>query len=329
MRIAGDPSCNGRAIGPLDRYLSVDLATQKAPGFEKDDLRRFRLRFPSEQKQADVTVALATGQWEVADSWRLGPTWTPYNGLLGSCDRIILRCPEQKDADVVAEVTQVITDRATRLVLFDKDGQRHVSEGEIGGEGVGLVRHIYRYENLEYSQVDRIEFQARPYDYWITFRNVSLAAGYRTQVEVSIKKPGSLLPGSQLPSFDGIEIDLPEETDSRPLLFCFFDLQQRPSRNCVVQLASQSEAFKEKGLTIVAVQTSRVARPELDMWIKDNHISFLVGTVRADEEKTRFTWGVKSLPWLILTDKDHRVCAEGFPVDQLDGILAQSAEIKK
>ena len=29
-------------------------------------------------------------------------------------------------------------------------------------------------------------------------------------------------------------------------------------------------------------------------------------------------WGVKSLPWLILTDKEHVVTAEGFSLDDLN-----------
>jgi len=35
-------------------------------------------------------------------------------------------------------------------------------------------------------------------------------------------------------------------------------------------------------------------------------------------KQTRFAWGVKSLPWLILTDKEHIVRAEGFNINELD-----------
>jgi hypothetical protein len=35
-------------------------------------------------------------------------------------------------------------------------------------------------------------------------------------------------------------------------------------------------------------------------------------------EKIRFAWGVKSLPWLILTDRQHVVRAEGFGLAGLD-----------
>jgi len=35
-------------------------------------------------------------------------------------------------------------------------------------------------------------------------------------------------------------------------------------------------------------------------------------------EKIRFAWGVKSLPWLILTDQKHIVEANGFSLAELD-----------
>ena len=35
-------------------------------------------------------------------------------------------------------------------------------------------------------------------------------------------------------------------------------------------------------------------------------------------EQIRFNWGVKSLPWLILTDKNHIVTAEGFNIAELN-----------
>jgi hypothetical protein len=40
--------------------------------------------------------------------------------------------------------------------------------------------------------------------------------------------------------------------------------------------------------------------------------------VAGDDEKTRFAWGVKSLPWLILTDRKHIVSSDGFTPAELD-----------
>jgi len=46
--------------------------------------------------------------------------------------------------------------------------------------------------------------------------------------------------------------------------------------------------------------------------------------IQADEEKARFTWGVRSLPWLILTDKRHVVTAEGFALGELEDKTRQN-----
>jgi len=40
--------------------------------------------------------------------------------------------------------------------------------------------------------------------------------------------------------------------------------------------------------------------------------------INGDVEKTRFDWGVRSLPWLILTDKEHIIQTEGFSINELD-----------
>ncbi|MBN2181915.1 MAG: hypothetical protein JW715_08360 [Sedimentisphaerales bacterium] len=131
-------------------------------------------------------------------------------------------------------------------------------------------------------------------------------------------EPVSLL-GKPLPNLKDIGIDpLPIDVNNKSMLVCFFDIQQRPSRNCILQLSKREQELKEKDVEIVAVQASKVEQEKLDEWIKENDIDFSVGIIEGDSEKTRFNWGVNSLPWLILTDKEHVVIAEGFNIDELD-----------
>lgn len=47
-------------------------------------------------------------------------------------------------------------------------------------------------------------------------------------------------------------------------------------------------------------------------------IPFTVGMIQDNEDSIRFDWAVKSLPWLILTDRTHVVTTEGFGLDDLD-----------
>ncbi len=103
-------------------------------------------------------------------------------------------------------------------------------------------------------------------------------------------------------------------------------MEQRPSRHCIIQLAKQAEQFKLKGVTVVAVQVSKVDEKNLNEWVKKYNIPFPVGIIQADEEKTRFTWGVRSLPWLILTDKQHAVTAEGFTLTELNEKLSSNSK---
>jgi len=164
-----------------------------------------------------------------------------------------------------------------------------------------------------------MEFQVRPYQYWITFSNVSLQAGQRTQPRVDIKQPGALLKSNALPGFDNIELDFAtEDNEDRRLLICFFDMNQRPSRRCLGEIAKQAGQLKKKGISIIAIQATKIRRDKLDEWTKYNDIPFPVGMIEEDVEKTRFTWGVRLLPWLILTDSRHIVVDSDFPLDELN-----------
>jgi len=310
---ADDVSC--RAVGPWDNDLMVEPIKEKGQGFENRDIRRFTLRF-GDQKSADIRLCVATGQWKTLEHWSINKWSTPYDHFFVSSEQVIMRCPEQKDSDVVAEVTQVITESATRLIAFDQDGNLYQSAVTQGGQSAGLVRFIHRFKGLDRSSIDHLEFQVRPYDYWVTFHNVSLDNGNKTYVEIDVKKPGSLL-GEVLPTFDSIDIDKEQERlKGEALCICFFDMQQRPSRNCIIQLAKQAQQLKRKGVTVVALQASKIDEDKFNDWVKKNSIPFPVGMIE-DEEKTRFTWGVRSLPWLILTDRNHVVTAEGFAVSEI------------
>lgn len=117
----------------------------------------------------------------------------------------------------------------------------------------------------------------------------------------------------------GINIDFgPSQARDRMILVCFWDMEQQPSRYCVTQLAKQAEQLKNQGVTVVVVQASKIDETALNEWVKKNNIAFPVGMVQGDEDKTSFSWGVQSLPWLILTDKQHIVQAEGFSLNELN-----------
>ena len=61
-------------------------------------------------------------------------------------------------------------------------------------------------------------------------------------------------------------------------------------------------------------------------WAKKYNIPFLMGMIEADAEKIQFAWGVRSLPWLILTDREHIVTAEGFQFSELNEKIAKGVK---
>ncbi|MBN1359272.1 MAG: carboxypeptidase regulatory-like domain-containing protein [Sedimentisphaerales bacterium] len=127
------------------------------------------------------------------------------------------------------------------------------------------------------------------------------------------------LEGKPLPDGNEIGLDL-SRTDlrDRAILLCFFDFQQRPSRAAFLQLARQADALKQKDVVVMAVQTSEVEDDALAGWIEQSEVTLPIERIRRDVNATRLAWGVKSLPWLILADRERVVRAEGFPLSELD-----------
>ncbi|MBN2180790.1 MAG: redoxin domain-containing protein [Sedimentisphaerales bacterium] len=126
------------------------------------------------------------------------------------------------------------------------------------------------------------------------------------------------LKGKVLPELEVFKITLsPKDTKDKMLIVCFFDFNQRPSRNCILQLSKKTQELKEKGIIICAVQASEIEQEKLDEWIKENNISFPVGMIPENIDTLKSRWGVKSLPWLILTDKEHIVIDEGFNISDI------------
>jgi hypothetical protein len=135
------------------------------------------------------------------------------------------------------------------------------------------------------------------------------------------------LMGKPLPSFDRIMTGFDSEgVAGKMVLVCFFDMNQRPSRYCIMQLAGRAEQFRQKGVAVVTVQASKVDENKLSEWAQKSNIPFPVGIFQGDEEKDRFAWGVKSLPWLILTDLNHIVRADGLGLDQLESKILEAGD---
>jgi hypothetical protein len=149
--------------------------------------------------------------------------------------------------------------------------------------------------------------------------NIMLVLGPRGDGVTAAPRKSSLLKGKLLPELTEFGLHLDSiATQDKSLLVCFWDASQRPSRSCVQQLAAKTALLQQKGITVVLVQAARTDEDTLRNFLHENRVNFALGGISMKEEKVRFQWGAQALPWLILTDRQRKVVAEGFSVGELD-----------
>ncbi|MBN1507115.1 MAG: carboxypeptidase regulatory-like domain-containing protein [Sedimentisphaerales bacterium] len=134
------------------------------------------------------------------------------------------------------------------------------------------------------------------------------------------------LTGKSLDQIEDLNPLLPTEAAGKPVLILFMDQQQRPSRRMVQELVGQGNLLQEKEIEVVALQVAGIDRTDLDQWLADEKVPFRVRIVEGGFDKQRYAWGVKSLPWLILTDRDHIVRQEGMGLDEVDRVLRETKD---
>ncbi len=132
------------------------------------------------------------------------------------------------------------------------------------------------------------------------------------------KKAVSLI-GKQLPDLTACGVKIP--ADAGKVLVFAWDMNQRPSRHFIKQLTAKAGLLKEKSVTVLLLQTIPVEKEKLNDWFKDNNIAFPCGIITENPDEMKDNLGIQGLPWLILTDADHKVIAEGVSVGELEAKL--------
>ncbi len=134
------------------------------------------------------------------------------------------------------------------------------------------------------------------------------------------------LKGGPLPDLATVNLASDTAPAGKPVLLCLFDASQRPSRHVVHQLAEQAAALRQQGVTVLGIQAAVTSDETFNEWKNGSPVSFPVGRVTEKSEKSKWASAVSALPWLILTDANHRVIAEGFTLDELDAQIKNLAK---
>ena len=136
--------------------------------------------------------------------------------------------------------------------------------------------------------------------------------------------PASLV-GRALPKLSAFAIGFkPQYITGKRLLLCFWDIEQSSSRRFLRQLARQSGELAERNIRTVTIHTGTPRPEHIRRWLVQNRIPFPTGSLPpgvhfwSQHEVLRPWEGIRGLPWLILTDDQHVVGAEGLQLHDIE-----------
>ncbi|MBN2591285.1 MAG: carboxypeptidase regulatory-like domain-containing protein [Sedimentisphaerales bacterium] len=197
------------------------------------------------------------------------------------------------------DFAQVYSDKEGKFELIAAKGKLQLQATKTGQE------RLYGYVNTEGGA-----------------KNVTIVLGGDPIASRTIpKQPSPLVSKSlinkSIPKFENIEIDFsPEQAKGKRIFICFWDMEQKPSRNSVTELAKRTDELNEKNIEVLLIHSSEVTVDELKNWLDEYKIPFISGRITSDFDKVKFNWGVRGLPWLILTDKNGKIQAEGIDLEE-------------
>jgi hypothetical protein len=124
-----------------------------------------------------------------------------------------------------------------------------------------------------------------------------------------------------------------ERAKIKMVLMCFCDMKQE-SKDCIQELREKADELLEQGVFVVLLdaQRSEGASKRLDSWVKEQSVPFPVERIGSEPKRVlqvRRAWDVKKLPWLVLTDPNHVVVAEGFGLEELNGKLKNNEHVER
>jgi len=314
---------DGRTSWSYSSFSTLSDTTDEKGRFaiKLEEDGKYCLRFSPDAHAALIVYDVPVGTKDLKVTLSQGGTITGH----------LVRLEKGKKVPIPnVEVKLEQTDRTSYTHLgFERD-RTTVADAQ----GRFRFEHVSTHMRPDASRSDS-EWNPVPRTWQISYGETSQTIGFyddpkTLDVELLVKPQladaGPLL-AKPLPAWDGIQIDLaPNDAKDKRLLVCFFDMNQRPSRHCVTQLSKKTQAFQEKGVLIVVVQAAEVEADAFGAWAGKYATALPAGRIVGDIDAVKYTWSVQSLPWLILTDKQHIVRAEGFGLNEIDTKLAEIAD---
>ena len=131
-------------------------------------LTQIGLNAKPDQQTTSLRLEIAAGEWE---------TIIKQSGAgVQAGSRVVFgEAVDQEDGCVIS-VSDDLIDQQARVIAVGQDGSQHEAIGLTMGMTMTFRQLTVRFA-LPVAQVDRFEFQSRPFDQWVQFDNVSLSPG--------------------------------------------------------------------------------------------------------------------------------------------------------
>jgi hypothetical protein len=122
-----------------------------------------------------------------------------------------------------------------------------------------------------------------------------------------------------------------ERAKVKMILMCFCDMKQA-SRDYILELREKAHVLSANGVFAVLAdaQRGKAASKRLNSWLKEHDVPLPTERVGRKPERVRQVcraWGIEKLPWLVLTDPNHVVTAEGFCLDELNQMIRKAENV--
>jgi len=137
------------------------------------------------------------------------------------------------------------------------------------------------------------------------------------------------LVGKLLPELEQFGLKSALSAGGKKMLVCFWNMKQRPSQNCALQLDKRAKLLADKDVYTVLVYAGPVIESAVNDWLRKNRVTIPVGKFDGNMQVLGRSWAVQSLPWLTITDHNHIVTAEGFSLNELNEKIKEADNVKQ
>ncbi len=133
---------------------------------------------PNQQTSTSITLGISTSPWETLAT-HTGKGGTTTGGKMIISSQVF----EAKNSVAITVSAKGDKTRAERVVAIDNEGQTHTPQGQSSLGSNDLNQVTVTFDGMQLKDIKEFQFQTRIYE-WVTFKNVSLRPGQKTDVKI-------------------------------------------------------------------------------------------------------------------------------------------------